>query len=55
LKTSIEQVRIEHENLLKQVAKAGSPAPQDLSIAAQTAMRRRADLEKRLRSLERSA
>jgi DNA primase len=55
VKASIERVRLEHEELLKQVAKAGTPAPHDLSTAAQAAMRRRADLEKRLRSLERSA
>ncbi len=55
VKASIERVRLEHEELLKQVARAGSPAPPELSIAAQAAMRRRADLEKRLRSLEPSA
>ena len=55
VKASIERVRLEHEELLKQVTRAGTPAPADLSTAAQAAMRRRADLEKRLRSLERSA
>jgi len=55
VKASIERVRLEHEELLKHVARAGTPAPEDLSTAAQAAMRRRADLEKRLRALERSA
>ena len=54
VKTSIEAVRVEQDRLLVLVAKAGPRAPEDLSLAAQAAMRRRADLEKRLRSLERS-
>ncbi len=54
VKTSIEQVRLEQERLVTQ-AKAGGPGPAELSAAAQAAMRRRADLERRLRSLERPA
>ncbi len=53
LKTRIEALRVEHENLLARVARAGTPVPEDLSTAAQVAARRRSDLEKRLRSLER--
>jgi DNA primase len=53
VKARIEALRVEHENLLARVAKAGSPVPEDLSTAAQIAARRRTDLEKRLRSLER--
>ena len=55
VKTRIEAVRVEQENLLRQVARAGKPVPEDLSNAAQAAMRRRADLEKRLRALDRPA
>ena len=36
------------------IARGGSPVPDDLRIEAEVAMRRRADLEKRLRGLERS-
>jgi len=55
VKTRIEAVRVEQDRLLALVAKAGPRPPEDLSTAAQAAMRRRTDLEKRLRSLERSA
>jgi len=34
------------------VARAGSPVPDDLRIEAEVALRRRAELEKRLRGLE---
>jgi len=51
LKTRIEQVRLEQDRLLALVTKAGPRPPEDLSTAAQAAMRRRADLEKRLRAL----
>jgi DNA primase len=54
-KARIEAVRVEPDRLLALVARAGPRPPDDLSTAAQAAMRRRADLEKRLRSLERSA
>jgi DNA primase len=53
VKATIEAVRVEHERLLALVAKRGAPVPEDLAIAAQVAARRRSDLEKRLRSLER--
>ena len=55
VKAAIEAVRVEHENLLARVARAGTPVPGDLCTAAQGAARRRADLERRLRALERSA
>jgi DNA primase len=54
VKASIEAVRVEHDRVLALIAKKGAPVPEDLSIAAQVALRRRSDLEKRLRSLERS-
>ena len=53
LKAAIEAVRAEQDRLLAQVARQGTPIPEDLAIAAQVAARRRTDLEKRLRSLER--
>jgi DNA primase len=53
LKASIEAVRTEHENLLALVARRGAPIPEDLAVAAQVAARRKNDLERRLRSLER--
>jgi DNA primase len=57
VKAGIEGVRAEQDRLLaviKAGAKKGAPVPEDLSTAAQVAARRRADLEKRMRSLERS-
>jgi DNA primase len=53
LKAKIEAVRVEQTRLLGLVTKAGPRPPEDLSIAAQVAMRRRSDLEKQLLSLER--
>ncbi len=53
LKASIEAVRAEQDRLLALVARHGAPVPQDLTVAAQVAARRRTDLEKRLRTLER--
>jgi DNA primase len=53
VKARIEALRVEHENLLARVVKAGTPVPEDLSTAAQVTARRRTDLEKRLRTLER--
>jgi DNA primase len=53
LKATIEAVRAEQDRLLAAVAKQGAPVPEDLAIAAQVAARRRTDLERRLRSLER--
>jgi DNA primase len=52
-KASIEAIRVEQDRLLAQVARRGSPVPEDLQTRAQIAARRRSDLEKRLRSLER--
>ena len=53
IKASIEAIRAEQDRLLAQVARKGSPVPEDLQTKAQVAARRRSDLEKRLRSLER--
>lgn len=53
VKAAIEGIRSEQDRLLAAVARNGAPVPGDLAIAAQVAARRRADLEKRLRSLER--
>jgi DNA primase len=53
LKAAIEAVRAEQDRLLAAVAQKGTPVPEDLAVAAQVAARRRSDLEKRLRSLER--
>jgi DNA primase len=53
IKASIEATRAEQDRLLAQVARKGSPVPEDLQTRAQIAARRRSDLEKRLRSLER--
>lgn len=52
VKATIEAVRQEQDRLLALVAKRGAPVPEDLGVAAQVAARRRSDLEKRLRSLE---
>jgi DNA primase len=52
-KAAIEAVRAEQDRLLAQVAQRGTPVPEDLAVAAQVAARRRADLERRLRGLER--
>jgi DNA primase len=54
VKASIEAVRAEQDRLLALVARKGSPVPDELQIQAQVAARKRSDLEKRLRSLERS-
>jgi DNA primase len=53
LKANIEAVRAEQDRLLALVARHGAPVPEDLTVAAQVAARRRSDLEKRLRTLER--
>ncbi len=55
VKASIEAVRTEQDRLLALVARAGAPVPEDLAVAAQVAARRRSDLERRLRTLERPA
>ncbi len=54
VKAAIEAMRLEQDRLLALVARKGAPVPEDLSVATQVAARRRADLEKRLRTLERS-
>ena len=53
LKATIEAVRAEQDRLLALVARHGAPVPEDLTVAAQVAARRRSDLERRLRTLER--
>jgi hypothetical protein len=53
VKAAIEAVRTDQDRLLALIAKKGTPVPEDLSVQAQVASRRRSDLEKRLRSLER--
>jgi DNA primase len=53
LKATIEAVRAEQDRLLALVARHGAPVPEDLTTAAQIAARRRSDLERRLRTLER--
>ncbi len=53
VKASISAIRAEQDRLLALIAKKGSPVPEELTVSAQVASRRRADLEKRLRSLER--
>ena len=55
LKAAIEAVRVEHEALLALVARKGNPIPEDLAVDAQIAARKKSDLEKRLRALERGA
>ncbi len=53
LMAAIEEVRAEQDRILALIAKKGSPVPDDLKVSAQVAARRRADLDKRLRSLDR--
>jgi DNA primase len=55
IKTRIEALRVEQDRVLALVARAGKPVPEDLTTAAQVAARKRADLERRLRMLERPA
>jgi DNA primase len=54
VKAAIEAIRTEQDRLLALVARKGAPVPADLAVATQVAARRRSDLEKRLRSLDRS-
>jgi DNA primase len=54
IRAAIEAVRSEQDRLLARVALEGGPVAADLALAAQVAARRRSDLEKRLRSMERS-
>jgi DNA primase len=53
IKAAMEAVRIEQDRLLALVAQRGTPVPEDLAVAAQVAARRRSDLERRLRTMER--
>jgi DNA primase len=53
LKAAVDAVRVEQDRLLALVARKGAPVPEDLAVAAQVAARRRSDLERRLRTLER--
>jgi DNA primase len=53
-KAAIEAVRTEQDRLLALVARKGAPVAEELAVAAQVAARRRSDLEKKLRAMERS-
>jgi DNA primase len=53
VKAAIEAIRGEQDRLLALIARKGTPVSDELSTQAQIASRRRVDLEKRLRSLER--
>jgi DNA primase len=55
VKATIEGLRAEQDRLLALVVKQGSPIPEDLAVAVQVAKRRRADLERRLGTLERGS
>ena len=50
IKASIEQVVAEQGRLHAEIARQGSPVPDELLVKAQVAARRRADLERRLRT-----
>ena len=52
VKAAIAAVVAQQERCSARVARAGSPVPDDLRIEAEVAMRRRAELERRLRGLE---
>jgi DNA primase len=53
LKATIASIRAEQDRLLALVARHGAPVPEELTVSAQVAARRRSDLERRLRTLER--
>jgi DNA primase len=53
IRAAVDAVRVEQDRLLALVARRGAPVPEDLAVSAQVAARRRTDLEKRLRTLER--
>jgi DNA primase len=53
LKAAVDAVRVEQDRLLALVARKGAPVSEELAVAAQVAARRRSDLERRLRTLER--
>ena len=52
IKAAIAVVVAQQEQCNARIARGGSPVPEDLRIEAEVAMRRRAELEKRLRGLE---
>ncbi|HSM92946.1 MAG TPA: DNA primase [Anaeromyxobacteraceae bacterium] len=52
IKAAIAKVVAEQGEVARQAALGGSPVPEELRTRGETAFRRRADLEKRLRSLE---
>ncbi len=54
VEAKIEANRREQDRLLARLAKAGSPAPEDLTVEQLTLQRRRADLEKRRQKLRRT-
>ncbi len=53
IRAAIDAIRGEQDRLLALVARKGAPIPEDLAVAAQVAARRKNDLEKRLRTMER--
>jgi DNA primase len=53
LKTRIERADTEYDHLIQLAGKSASKVPEDLSLAAQRAIRRREDLKKQLLELER--
>jgi len=55
LKAQIAAREREYETLLAEVARAGTPIPEELAVSAQVAARKKTDLERRLRALERGA
>jgi DNA primase len=54
LKAAMAAVRAEQDRLLAEVAKRGAPVSEELAVKAQVAARRRGDLERRLKALERA-
>jgi len=54
VRTQLEQARTEYDRLMALVSKAGPKVPEDLSTATQRAMRRHADLQKRLLAVEKA-
>jgi DNA primase len=54
VRTQLQHARSEYERLMALVSKAGPKVPEDLSVATQRAMRRQADLQKRLLAVEKA-
>jgi aminoglycoside phosphotransferase family enzyme len=54
VEAKIEMIRRDQERLLAQVAKAGSPPPEDLTTEQLRLQRRRVDLEKRREKLRKA-